>query len=109
MLLSKNCKLTCTLNSNLSGMMCLTNTVSVFKDNFNAYQSKGYEVDVPNIEGYTAIGIVGLSYNNVYVQCVTCVIGDNKSIVAYVYNSINQTINDAACDARVLYTKNTNL
>lgn len=89
-------------------MMCLTNTVSVFKDNFNAYETKGYQVHVPEITGYIPVGIVGLSYNNVYVKCVSWVI-NNKSIVAYVYNSIDQTINDAACDARVLYTKNINL
>ena len=98
-----------TLNSNLSGMMCLTNIVDVFNDNFNAYEAKGYEVDVPNIEGYIPVGIVGLSYNNVYVQCTSYLITNNKTINIYAYNTLDTTFNNASCNAIVLYTKNINL
>ena len=99
------------LNSNLSvlkGYTCTTRSVVAFNETFGAYSGKGFEVDLPTIDGFVPIGIVGESYNNVYVRCISKTISNNVLNV-YAYNTLDTTFNNALCNAIVLYTKNINL
>lgn len=87
--------------------MCITNEINIFNDSFNAYETKEYEVNVPNIEEYTPVGVVGLAYNSVYIQCISFWVVANK-LHAFAYNTLNTDMNNIICNAIVLYSKNIN-
>lgn len=96
------------LISNLSvlkGYTCIIRSVVAFNGNFGAYSGAGFEVSLPTINGFVPIGIVGESYNNVYVRCISKTISNNVLNV-YAFNTLDATFENAVCDLVILYVKN---